>query len=225
MTHAPEVIEVWQIPLGRPTHGMERLLSAEERDRADRFVTAPLRRRYVIAHAVLRTLLGTHLGIDPVALRFRHGPFGKPALEGLSLQFNLSHSHEMAMVAISADHELGVDIEFVRDLEDAHAIARSTFSALENQTLAKLPQFIPGFFACWTRKEALIKGVGDGLQLPLDRFDVAVCPDRPAQLIASRLDPDVLAGWQLTALKAPAGYTGALAVRGSSPWTLRELEF
>jgi 4'-phosphopantetheinyl transferase len=194
-----------------------RLLSPDERERAARFQFELHRRRFVVARGLLRSILGSYLGVRPDGLRFAYGPRGKPRLEmpPSTLRFSVAHSQDLALLAFSHDRELGVDVEAIRHIQDAEGIARRFFSASESVALAALPAFLKmqGFFNGWTRKEAFIKATGEGLAFPLDQFDVALAPGQPARLL--RLGwSDGANGWTLRDLEPAPGYAAALAFRG-----------
>ena len=156
-------VELYRIPLlDRPEFAS--FLSEEERARMARFRFSEDRRRYLAAHGALREILARHTGIDPGALRFSEGEHGKPALIGSDIKFNLSHSGEMALIAIGVarDREVGVDIEKIRADIDVLAIAQRFFTAEEAARLESLEQSerTKLFFTLWTRKEALSKARG-----------------------------------------------------------------
>jgi 4'-phosphopantetheinyl transferase len=152
----------------------DRLLSADERTRAARFVFEKDRRRFVTGRAVLRTLLGRCLGLPAAGLSFRYGPQGKPMLADRDLWFNASASAGRALYALSLTRRVGADIEQVRDVAELASVADRVFSATEREWLGSRSgaRQRNAFFRCWTRKEAVIKGLGTGLSTPLDRFDV-----------------------------------------------------
>ena len=220
----PAVVHVWRLPLAVPADRecrLERLLSVHEPARADRFAFPDLRRRFVVGRGALRSILAPYTGVPAAALRFRYGPRGKPALDGPSrpgsVRFNLSNSHELALVAVARGRELGVDVEWTgRTLSDAEHIAERFFSPAERAALRALPAALrlDGFYACWTRKEAFIKALGDGLALPLDAFDVSLAPGAPAALLAGRGPAADVARWELHALDAGPDYAAALVVEG-----------
>jgi 4'-phosphopantetheinyl transferase len=170
---------------------------------------------------MLRRLLGGFLGLEPERVELRYGPHGKPCVEGL--RFNLAHSHELALYAFSRGRELGVDLERIRPLRDAAAIAERYFSAEENAVLRSLPEIQrhEAFFRCWTRKEAYLKALGDGLARPLDSFDVTLAPGEPARLLRVQGAPDEAARWSLLHLDPAPGFVGALAAEG--PWGSTQL--
>jgi 4'-phosphopantetheinyl transferase len=153
-------------------------------------------------------------------LQFSYSAHGKPKLEGHpgnALEFNVSHSDGMAIVSLARHSRLGVDIEKVRlDFEHQH-IAERFFSDQEREQLRSMsPEEIPyAFFRCWTRKEAFIKALGEGLSHPLHQFDVELRATEPARLLSTRPDPAEVSRWSLFDIPVPAGYLAALAMEGS----------
>lgn len=136
------------------------LLSADEHDRAARLRQPVHRQRFVLAHAFLRRKLGERLGHHPAALRFGHGPEGKPLLAGL--HFNLSHSGDLAVLALSTRHPVGVDIEALQPI-DALGLARAHFAPSEAALIADLDDPLAAFYRLWARKEAALKAHGLGI--------------------------------------------------------------
>jgi 4'-phosphopantetheinyl transferase len=194
------------------------LLSRDERERAGRFHFPRDRGRFVVCRGVLRTLLGHQLDVPPAHVRFVYGPYGKPAVraDGATVRFNVSHSDDLALYALARDREVGIDVERIRHTFATSDIAERFFSRSERERLRRMPEEarVRAFFHCWTRKEAYVKAVGDGLSLSLDRFDVSVDPDHPALL---RLHGgDDRARWALYDLRAAPAYAAALAVRPES---------
>lgn len=205
----------------------ESILSAEERERAARFRFERERWWYVATHVVLRLLLSQYVGQAPECLTFRTGRYGKPALvldadqlsRTLPLQFNLSHSHGMVVYAIARGREVGVDIERIEESLDWERIAARVLSKREQEALQSLPERDRdrAFYTCWTRKEALVKAAGYGLQMPLDSFDVSLGPSEPARLFDVRTTPDMpmeAACWCLRELPPIPGYSATLAIEG-----------
>ena len=214
-------VHAWWAPLdpGPARLGaLAALLAPDERQRAGRFVYDRDRRAYVAARGRLREILGRYLGRAPERVHFEYGARGKPELRGdTSIQFNVSHSGAWAVIAVARGRRVGVDVEAVRPLADADLVADRWFSAREAAAYQALPveARTEAFFACWTRKEAFIKALGDGLSYPLDAFDVPVRPGTPAALLATR-DPTVSAAdWSLVDVPAPSGYLAAVAVEGA----------
>jgi 4'-phosphopantetheinyl transferase len=204
---------------------LQNMLSADELARASRFHFPKDRRRFIVARGVLRSLLGLYLGLEPRQLCFCYGAYGKPALVPTSgeagLRFNVSHSHELALYAVTYGREIGVDIEYIRTNVSCEEIAERFFSSRERALLRTLPAPLKydAFFHCWTRKEAYIKARGEGLSLPLDQFDVAFAPGEPAALLATRWAPREASRWVLRELTPGPGYAAALAVGGHG-WRL-----
>jgi 4'-phosphopantetheinyl transferase len=193
------------------------LLSSDELDRAARFHFERDRQCYCVARGVLRALLGTSLGVRPQELSFQYSDKGKPRLasrySGRGLVFNVSHSGDLALLGFAYTGDVGVDIEKIRDDFDSAAIARRFFSAREQDQLSRLPadQRHPAFFRCWTRKEAFIKALGDGLSHPLNQFDVSIDSSGPISL-TTRPDPTEAERWWLQSVEVEGGYAAAFAV-------------
>jgi 4'-phosphopantetheinyl transferase len=216
-------VHIWcaaldQLP-GRVSR-LAQLLSVDERERAGRLVFEQHRQHFIVGRGLLRLILGRYLELAPDQLKFEYGRQGKPALANLSgppaLAFNLSHSHGLALYAVASNRALGVDVEAIRRLDDLEAIAKRFFSATEYTVLSSLPpaQKPTGFFNCWTRKEAYIKAIGDGLSYPLDRFDVSLRPGEPARLLRVQDDPQATGRWSLYHLAPVPGYVGAVVAAG-----------
>jgi 4'-phosphopantetheinyl transferase len=192
------------------------LLSADERERAGRFVFDHLRSSFTLSRGAMRVLLGRCLDARPAAIRFTYGEKGKPALESPGrIRFNVSHSGDLALFAITLDCEIGVDIERIHAMQDFAGIAKRFFSTEEEMDLMSLPedQREAAFFRCWTRKEAYIKAIGDGFSAPLDGFAVTLRVDAPARLTHIAGDASAAAAWTVHDLEIEAGYAAALAYR------------
>ena len=210
-------VHVWRSLLDLPGEYVDRLaasLSADERARADRFHFQPDRARFIVAHGVLRSILSRYLN-DRRAdeLRFSYNAYGKPALTEAELCFSLSHSHALALYAVTRGREIGVDVECVRpDLAQEHIAARF-FAPPEVAALRQLPRTrqVDAFFACWTRKEAYVKARSVGLSLPLDAFEVSVMPGETRVRLQAQDDGE----WSLREICPGGGYVAALAVAGS----------
>ncbi len=207
----------------------ESLLDDEERRRSRRFVRPSDFRRFVLAHVALRLFLARCLGVEPATVLYETGVHGKPRLvPGLApLEFNLSHSGELALLAVARDRAVGIDVEQMRDVPDALRIADTHFSVAERMELRSLPpaERRSAFFSCWTRKEALIKAGGEGLGRALDSFDVDLSPGSTSALkrYAGRSGEE--APLSLRDLPSPPGYAAAGAVTApvSVPIRWREL--
>lgn len=218
-------VHVWRAPLGRTRAADALLLSSvldsHELYRARRFHFERDRTRYIAAHAAVRSILGGYLGVPPRQVKFTRGLRGKPILGGeyasAGLTFNLSRSENLALVAVTRDRDIGVDVELIRrdiplDEISAH------FTRAERALLGELPrpQRAGACFQLWTRKEAYLKATGDGLMVPLSRVGVAA---RVIATEASRAPASVAARshvsrWSLEDLTPAPGYAAALAVAG-----------
>lgn len=203
-------VHLFAVPLVGAAERYTEWLSKDERQRADRYPILDHRRRYAITHGALRVVLSCYLGVDPASLQFAYGPRGKPTLLGDGPHFNLSHSAQLAMIAV-AKQPIGVDCEKLRHLERLLDIGKRQFSASEYEALRALPEpaRLLAFYRCWTRKEAYVKALGLGLAA-LDVFDVDL-GEKP-RLLALR-DGEDLAKWCLLDVSPSADYVGACAVR------------
>lgn len=208
---------------------LKQTLAPDELARADRFYFERERRRFTAARGQLRVILGRYLGTRPSDVRFSYGARGKPFIEqpasGASLKFNLSHSRERALLAVTLEREIGVDLEEIHFLEDAEVIAERFFSPAENARLLAVPrqERLDAFFCCWTLKEAYVKATGDGLARPTRSFDVSFGCGR-ARLLDVEGDPKEARRWSLLDLVPEARYLGGLAVEGHD-WVLVCSEF
>ena len=215
-------VQVWRVDLDRPAAEREQLynlLSADERERAWRFSFAEHRNRYVASRGMLRLILSRYTGEAPERLRFEYHANGKPYLAGNTVRFNLSHSGRLALVGVTPDREIGIDVEQIRRDRDLLDIAEHYFAPQERAALRSLPQEdrYLGFFHCWTRKEAYLKARGDGLSMDLHGFTVSLKPNEPAALVDSVEGAAEVGRWSLAALEPQPGYVAALAVEGASP--------
>jgi 4'-phosphopantetheinyl transferase len=222
---APECdcVHLWLFELDQPERGVDVLLASladDERRRASRFHRDTDRRDYVVARGMLRRILARYLCQEPGSLRFGYGEAGKPFLAASpDLAFNLSHSGGWALIATAAGR-VGVDLEAVRPMADAHDLARANFAPGEVAALAALPpaQYAAAFFACWTCKEAYVKAVGTGFSMPLDAFEVSVVPGQAALLSVGGSVAGAR-GFSLIGFQPRPGFWGALAVELAAPAT------
>jgi 4'-phosphopantetheinyl transferase len=217
---SPHVVDVVSCPLdltSRDHEALGALLSTEERNRAARLITPEAREGFVAARGRLRQLLGLLSKRSPDRLRIGIDARGKPRLEGDTpprLRFNVAHSGRLLVCAVTLDHEVGIDVEREREDVDCDRIARRFFAAEEAQALSALPPRIrrQAFFACWTRKEAVVKATGAGLARPLDSFAVSVDPTHAA-LLAADASLGSPSDWSLLPIPLPPPYQGTVAIR------------
>jgi 4'-phosphopantetheinyl transferase len=218
-------IHVWCQPLTR-TQGeiasFRQLLSPDELDRAARFRFQNNREDYIVSRGTLRSLLGIYLSAAGNNVRFDYSAYGRPSLHSdspsTSLDFNVSHSGGIVLLAFARGRRIGVDVERIRRDFGIEEIAERFFSTTECDSLRLLPveQRHEAFFHCWTRKEAFIKALGEGLSHPLNHFDVSLTPDLPALLLATRPDAQEVKRWKLRNIHVPSGYSAALAYEEDS---------
>jgi 4'-phosphopantetheinyl transferase len=217
---ARDEVHIWRAFLDVPATKFERLLDSDERMRAARYKFERDSNRFIVRRGILRILTGCYSGIEPESVLFSLGDKGKPALANRTnsgrLYFNLSHSEGMAIYAFSGGHEVGVDIEKIRDVNDLIRLAERFFSSREKAELSELPadQQRDGFFNAWTRKEAVLKALGDGLSYSLDRLDVTLAPATPAKLLTIGGDPGEALAWSIHDLRPALNFAGALAAKG-----------
>ena len=218
-----DTVHVWRIALAVPdVEQAERAaaLAPDERARAASYHFERDRRRWTAARSAVRILLAGYAGVPAASLAFCVGPHGKPALDGPAacarLDFNVSHSGDLALCAVTHARAVGVDVEAIRPGFVTGEVARRFFAPAEVAALEALPpgERVEAFFACWARKEAYIKARGTGIALGLDRFEVSLAPGRPAALLATQDEPAAAARWRLVALAPGEGYAGALATDG-----------
>lgn len=218
LTIPADGVHIWRASL-RVSPGVLEHLSAHldesERTRASRFIFEGDRDHFIAARGILRDLLARYVGCSPGELRFAQGPRGKPSLERTGstrpVSFNVSHSHGMAAYAFARDRELGIDIELIRQDFGGQEIAERYFSPSEVAELASLPPEAraDAFFLAWTRKEAYIKAVGEGLAIPLKSFSVSLTPGKPPELRS-----EDAARWELDSFEPAHDYAGALVAEG-----------
>jgi 4'-phosphopantetheinyl transferase len=218
-----EQVHVWRASLDyEPSflRNFESMLSGDEIGRAARFHFSRDRDHFVAGRGILRKLLGAYLDKPPASLKFNYGPKDKPALPAGDLsapvKFNLSHSHGLAVYAFTLGREVGIDVEMIRPEFAGDEIAERYFSPREIAELRALPQDLrpEGFFNCWTRKEAYVKARGEGLQIPLESFDVSLTPGEPPKLASADSSR-----WSLRSIEPAPRYVAAVVAEGND-WQL-----
>ncbi len=228
---ASDQIHVWRVPLNQnPAQipELKEVLSPDERARAERFRFDKDRNQFIESRAALRLLLSQYLNVLPTGLTFSRAAHGKPALENgpsnSTLRFNLSRRDGLALVAVTRDREIGVDVELVRADLPFFEIAEVSFSENELATLRSLPESVQAaaFYNCWTRKEAYVKARGEGFSFPLKQFDVSLTPGATAKLLEVRGSDTEVDRWTLQELSAGDGYVAALIYEGSDATVICE---
>jgi len=199
------------------------ILDGAERLRADRFVYELHRQRFTAAHAGLRLALSLVMGRPPQSLRFRNEAYGKPALADpdVDLRFNLSHADSRALIAVTRDREVGIDIELERQIEPLD-LAPICFSLRERAALQRVSetQRLRAFFRGWTRKESFIKANGRGFSYPLDSFDVSL-DESPEIVLLTNLPAhnDSELQWKMQSVNVESPFAAAITVEGTG-WRL-----
>jgi 4'-phosphopantetheinyl transferase len=208
---SPGAIHLWEIDLDHFI--FNDVLSEDERARAAKFRFDHDRKRFKSGRTALRLLLAGYLKANPEKIEFSYGPAGKPAVNGATVSFNLAHSGPQALLAIAFGQQIGVDVELIRELPDLASLAQYSFSPGEFQRWQSLPedQKVRAFYRCWTRKEAYLKAIGEGIAHRLQKFEVAFEPSAA---------PAILRGaegnWTVIDTSREP-YAGAIACDGPAP--------
>ncbi len=228
------LVDVWRLELDQPAEVVshfEQLLSDDEFERAERFRVRSDRRAYVLTRGVLRTLLARYLDhprVKAAGVPITVGPWGKPMLgfsrvsDHARIEFNVSHSGDLALLAFARDAMIGADVERVRIDYEAHSRARRFFTDLEIDAIQAIPEDerVHAFFRCWTRKEAFMKATGKGFHLGMDSFSVSVGDDQPRVLeyVDGAADD-----WQVYSLEVGDDYAASVVVNSSNALQLRTM--
>ena len=221
-------VHVWLFHMNTTPPGIKRfypLLSAEEKERSERFVHFMHRKRFIASHGFLRSVLGRYLNIEPESIEFDKTANNKPVLKASAhaeaVHFNLSHSNHLAMLAVSRNLPLGMDVEHMDHKHQWQKLIKRFFTEPEQQAIFELPEARQqqAFFQVWTRKEAYMKVTGLGLQLAPTRFTVSV-PPQPARLIAlANNEATDISRWQMHDIVLPdsaRAYCACLSVEGEA---------
>ncbi len=214
------IVHVWYCDLkvsGSRLARYTELLSPDELSRAQRFRFTRDKQNFIVARGVLRVLLGHYCQCPANKLSFHYAEHGKPYLQTQhnfnNVTFNLAHSHDISVYAFMRYHAIGIDIEYIQRNIDELTLAKQFFAKEEYQQLVRLSQEQQhrGFFNGWTRKEAFIKALGDGLFYPLNRFVVSLTPEQPAKVISIDGDEQAAQAWTLAEFTPKTNYVGAIA--------------
>lgn len=195
------------------------ILSPDETARANKFKFERHRNRFIAGRGALREILALYLNANPSELTFDYSPNGKPTLAGqfakTGIHFNLAHSEELALIAVTRIGIVGVDVERVRAVKEMDHLVARFFSPRESEAFQKVSEAEKpaAFFNLWTRKEALLKATGEGITRSLSLVEVSFLPGQPAQLIAIAGDSAKAAEWSLRELSPAIGFTGAIAIQ------------
>lgn len=214
----PTTVHIWKIPLDQD--GAEQwmsCLSKEEQQKAEQFAFIKDRRRYIVAHRYCRLILSRYLRVKANQIEFSETEMGKPVILNSSdpaIHYNLTHSHSMALVAVST-HPVGVDIEYIDPTLPLEDMAIHIMSPQEWKLFQQLPQQnkIHAFYYCWTRKEAYVKALGKGLSYPIQQVTVSLCRDT-IDLWMDQSDPQERKKWRMFHIHLSSEYVGAVVCQG-----------
>lgn len=211
-----EVHATWLDVHAQEASALETLLDENELERANGFVFAQDRMRFVVRRARLRQMLGQRMGVPPEEVTLLTGPQGKPALapsHGRNLlQFNVSHSGALAVYAFAWGTGVGVDVEALQPLENANSLVETFFSPQEKKTFETIAaqNRTEAFFNAWTRKEAFVKALGQGLYLALDSFDVEFGPGKEPRIMRIDSQPGAQGNWVVSSFAPAPGFVTAV---------------
>jgi 4'-phosphopantetheinyl transferase len=192
------------------------ILNNQEQTRAQKFHYQADRKRYRVTRALLKIILSRISGNNPVDISFSYNNHGKPYLKNTQkISFNVSHSGDLGLIAVSDLTLLGIDVEKYRKRIDPNRMAKRFFSMSEQKELSLLSDnhILEGFFNGWTRKEAVIKALGLGLAMPLRNFDVTLTPGQPARLLNIRHQDEKVQDWTINNIPMDGDYAAAYAVK------------
>ncbi len=197
-------------------------LSTEEKERAARFKFEKHRNRFIAGRGALRDILGHYLDANPADLKFNYSANGKPGLLTVppagNFHFNLAHSDDLALIAVTRIGMVGVDVECIRPVKEMDQLVARFFSPRENKLFEKLSadEKPSAFFNLWTRKEALLKATGEGITRSLSLVEVSFLAGEPARLLAISGDAVKAAEWKLQDFSPAPGFVGAVAIHAQS---------
>ncbi|WP_310430257.1 4'-phosphopantetheinyl transferase superfamily protein [Chamaesiphon sp. VAR_48_metabat_135_sub] len=208
-------IHIWSVDLTVDRQQIEKFsqfLTNQERQRAAKFINPTHGDNWIVARGNLRQILSHYLNLAPAQIVFNYSLHGKPEIEDREIQFNLSHSHDRAVYAISRKYPVGIDLEYIHPLPAADLVDRF-FSPAEQAIFHRLPMAIQqaAFFHAWTQKEAYLKACGTGLHTPLDKIEVSIDPRTPAEIISAPTEWM----WQIHKLAISPAYAGAIVIGGT----------
>jgi 4'-phosphopantetheinyl transferase len=213
-------VHIWASSLDKPaacTSSLGSILSVDERKRSQQFKFEADRTRFIAGRGLLRNILGAYVQTDPAKLSFTYSPRGKPNLgttpEQGTLHFNVAHSKDLILIALTRACAVGIDVEWIHPMNDAEDIAARFFSPRESAKLMALAndQRNPAFFNLWTRKEAWLKATGDGISEMLNQVEVSCVPDEPARVLAISGNVEAAQRWTMLGLSPAPGFAAAVA--------------
>ena len=229
----PGEVHLWRARLDQQAASLAELaaiLSAPERDRAARFRRTADRDRFVLRRGILRAILGLYLLVEPGKVRLAYGQNDKPYLDrhspDLGLSFNLAHRQGIALYAVASQGRVGVDIEYLEPFDDLEGVTARSFSERELEALRMVPESerLLAFFTAWTRKEALLKALGEGLSRPPNQVEVYLGSSNTAEVQVTDGPGAGDRFWKVDTVFPEPGYIGAVAAEGRD-WQIRWLDW
>jgi 4'-phosphopantetheinyl transferase len=224
---AAGTIEVWMIDLDRPLdpgENLDRILSVEERNRAERYLSSRDAFRFRHCRAMLRLGLARYLKTTPQKIMLATNRHGKPCIaESSALHFNVSHSGGLGAIAFTTIGEVGIDVEAIQRDVEALEIATANFTRNEAAMVAAADTLLEQsriFLRLWTRKEAVLKAAGCGLLGGLEGFDVSHGSLNHVALPCALGDSGE-SYWRIRDLETKDGFLGAIAARAGD-WSIRQ---
>ena len=221
-------VHVWRANLNLSADEIDSfaaILSKDERLRADRFRFPQHRRRFIAARGILRKILASYLNLPSKSLQFAYGDRGKPKLLDCTLQFNISHSQELALYGVTCERKIGIDLEYLKTTTDFKKIARRFFAPRETEYIECLSEKKQkqAFFQLWTAKEAYLKATGEGLTGSLDKIEIFITPELSAKLLAIEGNTFAATKWSIISFIPATNYVATLAI--DTPIPKPEIKF
>ena len=216
-------VHVWSVFLDvkeDELHVFQQTLNSEEQLRADRFYFELDRTRFIVSHGLLRIILGSYMNVEPGKLQFSYDSQGKPFLaesfQGKKLEFNMSHSHEFALYAVTFNRQVGVDLEYIYRFAETDWLANRILSKQEKSAWRKYPanERLDVLFRYWTCKEAYVKATGEGIAQPLEKIHISLMRGSEVRLISINRSIPEASRWSLQELHPFPGFAAALVVEG-----------
>jgi 4'-phosphopantetheinyl transferase len=224
---------VWRASLDQPVDVIAKFaprLSKDEYQRAERFHRPPDRRRFIAGRGILRKIISAYLALAPDEAQFTYNEYGKPFISTDqnrgAISFNLSHSNDMALYAVTRGRRVGIDVEYIRDDFATLEVAECFFSRDEVEALKAVAsdRRTEAFFNCWSRKESYIKAIGMGVSYPLGGFTVSLAPDVTPALLKVDADVTEASRWTMYGLDVGEGYVAAL-IAENPPVSLKRFQW
>lgn len=217
-------IHLWQANLDLPSIVIEKLarsLSEDERTRANRFHFAQHRDRFIAGRGILRQLLAKYLQVNSDRIRFEYSSRGKPYLASClnqnNLQFNVSHSHNLALYGFNYQKIIGVDLEYIKDNINYKQLATRFFTTQELELISctRTEAQKTRFFQLWTAKEAYLKATGDGLAQGLDGIEFTIDQNNKLSLVSIKQEPTQISDWLINNFIIQDKFIATIAVKDS----------